>query len=358
MDASIVYFPSAVAIGALHALEPGHAKTLTAAYLIGTKGTRRDAVLLGLSVAFTHSIVVIALAVAAVMLGRGAFADSAARYLAIGSGVIVILLGTWLLAKRLRVMRRSARREGHSHDHPHAHAPDPQPVSGFIAAGIVEISDTPAGERMRLTLRERVENLSARVVIERASGRLEVLPLNRQDDGGLVWLSDVAPEEPHEFKATVALSVGERREALPFEVHEPIGHVHGHDHDHMSDDEHAASHAATLPEYVGKGERPSIWQVVAFGAAGGMIPCPAAVSVMLLSVSIARTGNGLLLVAGFSLGLALTLVGIGLAVVMGLSKLSGTGKLSWLSKQAPVISASLVILSGAAGLLVAIFHGH
>ena len=37
MDVSTVYFPSAIALGALHALEPGHAKTLTAAYLIGTK---------------------------------------------------------------------------------------------------------------------------------------------------------------------------------------------------------------------------------------------------------------------------------------------------------------------------------
>ena len=46
MDTSILYFPTAVGLGALHALEPGHAKTLTAAYLIGTKGTKRDAVLL------------------------------------------------------------------------------------------------------------------------------------------------------------------------------------------------------------------------------------------------------------------------------------------------------------------------
>lgn len=55
-----LYFPTALALGALHALEPGHAKTLTAAYLIGIKGTKRDAFLLGLSVASTHSVVVVA----------------------------------------------------------------------------------------------------------------------------------------------------------------------------------------------------------------------------------------------------------------------------------------------------------
>ena len=69
MDLSIVYFPTAVALGALPALEPGHAKTLTAAYLIGTKGTKRDATILGLSVATTHSLVVVGLSVAAVLLG-------------------------------------------------------------------------------------------------------------------------------------------------------------------------------------------------------------------------------------------------------------------------------------------------
>jgi nickel/cobalt transporter (NicO) family protein len=93
---------------------------------------------------------------------------------------------------------------------------------------------------------------------------------------------------------------------------------------------------------------------MAFGGAGGLIPCPAAVTVMLLSFSVSKTASGLFLVVGFSLGLALTLVSVGLAVVMGLSKLAGTGRLSWLSKQAPVISASLVILSGAIGLALAV----
>jgi len=46
-----MYLPTALSLGALHALEPGHAKTLTAAYLIGIKGTKQDAFFLGLSVA-------------------------------------------------------------------------------------------------------------------------------------------------------------------------------------------------------------------------------------------------------------------------------------------------------------------
>ncbi len=357
MDVSTVYFPSAVALGALHALEPGHAKTLTAAYLIGTKGTKADAVLLGLSVAITHSIVVIGLSVGAVMLGREAFTDEAGRWLAVGSGAIVVILGLWLLRKRIRVMRRAARVGAHSPDHGHSHAPDPQPVKGRMTSGIVEIIQTPAGERLRLTLDAAVSCLSVRVEIMRGAGQTEILSLSPQNQANLIWLSNAPPDEPHEFKAKVLLTVAAETEALPFEIHEPDHDKH-HDHDHMSDDEHARAHAATLPAYVAKGERPGPWQVIAFGGAGGLIPCPAAVTVMLLSLSAAKTGNGLFLVIGFSTGLAITLVGVGLAVVMGLSKLAGTGRLSWLSKQAPIISASLVVLSGVIGLTVALVKGH
>ncbi len=107
MDLSLVFFPSAVLIGALHALEPGHAKTLTAAYLIGTKGTKRDAIILGIAVATTHSFVVIGLSVTAIFLGQEALTSRAESYLAIGSSVAVIVLGGWLFLKRLPGLLRA-----------------------------------------------------------------------------------------------------------------------------------------------------------------------------------------------------------------------------------------------------------
>lgn len=251
---SWLYFPTALALGALHALEPGHAKTLTAAYLIGIKGTKRDAFLLGLSVAFTHSIVVVAISVGALWLGRETFTQDVSHWLQIGSGVIVIILGFWMLVRRLRQMNLAHHHHHHGdHDHDHSHS--------------------------------------------------------------------------HE-------------------------HNH-HDHSHLSDDEHARAHAATLPEYAKNGERPTLLQILTFGAAGGMIPCPASITVMLLALSIGKFASGLLAVAGFSIGLAITLVGIGLIVVAGLSKLHGSGRLHWISSRSPVISASVVILSGMAALLFA-----
>ena len=65
MGVNLIYYLSATLLGGFHALEPGHGKTVVAAYLIGTKGRKIDAVLLGLVVTLTHTFSVILLAIAA-----------------------------------------------------------------------------------------------------------------------------------------------------------------------------------------------------------------------------------------------------------------------------------------------------
>lgn len=270
-----VYFPTALMLGALHALEPGHAKTLTAAYLIGIKGTKRDAILLGVAVALTHSIVVIGISAGALWIGEESFTGNVTRWLQIGSGVLVILLGCWLMFRRIHHMRRSSAR------------PKPTDAISFTF--------------------QKVEQSKPNAFVHR--------PHSHHDD-----------------------------------LHNE-GHDHDHDHDSMCDDEHARAHAATIPEYAKRGERPTLGQILMFGAAGGMIPCPASITVMLLALSVGKFGFGMLAVAGFSLGLAITLVGIGLAVVLGISRLQGISRFAWVSKQAPVLSAGVVILSGIAALL-------
>ncbi len=231
---SLVYLPLAVGLGALHALEPGHSKTLMAAYLIGTKGTKRDAIALGLSAAATHSIIVIALAVTALWLGREAFTESVSHYLQIGSGSLVILLGLWMIWSR-----RSSLFAHHAHHH---HAPDPIEIAGPLATGKLEIIETPAGERLQLKTLAAVENLQATVVITR-EGRFETIPLQQTDDPTL-FISDVAPEEPHTFDAILTLQVGDRREANPFTMQEPAEHGH----EHLSEDAHARATPPLCPQ--------------------------------------------------------------------------------------------------------------
>ncbi len=342
-----VYFPSALALGALHALEPGHAKTLTAAYLIGIKGTKRDALLLGLSVAATHSIVVIGISVAALWVGRETFTQDVSHWLQIGSGTIVVCLGSWMLFRRLRKLHAS----NHHRDHHHG-APEPIRIVNPLTEGTLEIIATPSGERMKYVSQNPPRDLKLRVIINHPEG-LEVLELIRNTESADEFLSQVAPNEPHAFTAEFEVTYRDQREVIPFSMSEPHDHSHAHDHAHMGDDEHARAHAATIPEYAKKGERPTLSQILAFGAAGGMIPCPASITVMLLALSIGKFASGLLAVAGFSIGLAITLVGIGLIVVAGISKIQGTGRFHWVTKQAPILSAAVVILSGLGALLFA-----
>ena len=340
---SLLYLPTAIGLGALHALEPGHSKTLMAAYLIGTKGTRRDALLLGLSAAATHSLIVIALAVTALWLGREVFTEQVSHWLQVGSGVIVILLGLWMLWQR---WPRAKPAQAHHHG-----APDPVTITSNLATGVLSIIDTPNGERMRFVASQTQPGCTVGVHITRAGGLLEKLSLAPDAGQPGQFTSLTVPAEPHEFSAEVILALAEREERHPFAMSEPEGHHH--DHDDLDDDAHARAHAAAMPEYVKQGGRPSALQVVAFGAAGGMIPCPASITVMLLALSIGQAALGVVAVLCFSLGLAVTLVGIGMVVVAGISQIAKTGRFSAIAKKAPLVSACLVIATGIAALAFA-----
>lgn len=336
---SLAYIPVAIGLGALHALEPGHAKTMTAAYLIGIHGRWTDAVMLGAAAALTHSLVVIGIAVAALLVGRQAFAGEAIWWLQIGSGAIVVLLGSWMLWRRLRASR-------HSHSHHHDAVPIVATSNGHHCEVLV------AGEfpQERMYLRFAVPPaLPVTVGIARPGGAVERLTFIADPADPRHLISVEVPQEPHVFSAAIELADGGR---LAFAMTEP------EEHEHLDDVAHAKAHAEQMPAYVGSGLRPSWWQVVAFGAAGGLVPCPASISVMLLALSVGSTASGLVLVFGFSLGLAIALVGVGLVVVAGLSRLGGTGRFSAVPRHAPAISAGVVVASGVAAILVGLFGGH
>ena len=118
--------------------------------------------------------------------------------------------------------RAAAAQGGHG---PH-HAPEPFRFDSQLAAGALQIVDTPDGERMRLVLQQNVPGLRASVSISRASGTVQFLPLERGQDLAGVMESVNAPAEPHEFHAILRLAVGDKHEQLPFEMFEPEGHAH------------------------------------------------------------------------------------------------------------------------------------
>jgi len=112
-------------------------------------------------------------------------------------------------------------------------------------------------------------------------------------------------------------------------------HHHGHHHGHHS-------HLAPPAE--------ATWQqLVALGISGGLVPCPAALVLLLGMVGLGQTARGLLLVTGFSLGLAVTLVGMGVLLIYA-KKLSYRlpARNRFLQEQLPVASAAVVALVGVA----------
>lgn len=105
------------------------------------------------------------------------------------------------------------------------HAPEPFEVSCALAEGLLEIVDTPEGERMRLQVDRRVEGLEATVTIDRPGRKVETLALCALP-GGRTFQSTRAPAEPHEFSAQLHLGASGEREILPFHMSEPKGHRH------------------------------------------------------------------------------------------------------------------------------------
>ena len=115
----IAALAGAFAVGALHALEPGHGKTVVAAYLVGNRGKVTDALTLGAVVTITHTSSVFLLAAASVLAAAYFARDQVQYWLGIVSGLLVLAVGLGLFALRLRGQAKPTAAEGRSHPHPH-----------------------------------------------------------------------------------------------------------------------------------------------------------------------------------------------------------------------------------------------
>jgi nickel/cobalt exporter len=114
----------AVFWGAAHALSPGHGKSIIAAYLVGSRGTARHAVLLGLTVTVTHTIGVFALGLVTLALSAFLVPEQLYPWLNFVSALLVVGVGVGVLRWRLRDWRHArahARGSYHAHDH-HGHS--------------------------------------------------------------------------------------------------------------------------------------------------------------------------------------------------------------------------------------------
>lgn len=141
----------AFGFGALHALGPGHGKTITAVYLVGQEARARQAAAVGAAVALMHTASVLVLGLVVFVTARSFPADRVYPWLTFGTGLVALALGGGLLVTRVRARRRGVERShGHAHPHhPHVHGHDPHsdldhgPISGrglvalAVAGGIL-----------------------------------------------------------------------------------------------------------------------------------------------------------------------------------------------------------------------------
>jgi nickel/cobalt exporter len=232
----------AVGLGAFHALEPGHGKTLVAAYLVGSRGTIKHAFLLGVIVTAAHTAGVYLLGAVTLYASQYIVPERLYPWLGVVSGVMIAGLGLVLL------VRRYLGKDGLSSHHHHHHA-----------------------------------------------------------------------DHSHGL-----------------DHHHHSHHYHSHDHDHTHN-HHDLNRQVSLRE------------LLTLGISGGIVPCPAALVVLLSAVSMQRIGFGLLLIVAFSVGLAAVLITIGLLMVYArqfMSRFQVNSRLTtrWL----PLTSSAFILVFGIA----------
>lgn len=240
------FIPSAILLGILHGLEPGHSKTMMAAFIIAIKGTVKQAVMLGLAATLSHTAIVWLIALGGMYLSRAFTAQSVEPWLQLISAIIILSTACWMFWRTWR------------------------------------------GEQQ--------------------------------------WLAG--------------------------------NHHHNHDHDHHGhihpegatskayQDAHERAHAADIQRRF-DGQTVTNGQILLFGLTGGLIPCPAAITVLLICIQLKAFTLGATMVLSFSLGLALTLVTVGVGAAISVQQAAKRWSgFSTLARRAPYFSSILIGLVG------------
>lgn len=343
-----LFIPTAILLGALHGLEPGHSKTMMAAFIIAIRGTVAQAVLLGLSAAISHSLIIWVLAALALHFGSQWNAETVEPYLQIGSAVCILALAAWMFFRTRRDLREAAHHhDGHHHDHGHAH--DHAHSELFVldtGHGKIELSvfedGVPPVFRLRAPAGEKLP-AAADVTIEtkRPDGARQTFTFVSKGD--FLESRDEIPE-PHEFDALLTLGHGGHSHACSAEFREADHHHHAGEEAPGFEDAHERAHAMDIEKRFA-GRTVTTPQIILFGITGGLMPCPAAFTVLLVCLQLKRATLGFALVASFSFGLALTMVVVGalaaLSVQHAQKRFSGFGEAM---RRAPYVSCALLVV--------------
>lgn len=289
----------AVLLGAAHALTPGHGKTIVGAYLVGSHGRIRDAVYLGFIVTFTHTSTVILLGIGALVASKYVVQQQLFHYLGFLSGLLVFLFGAGLFLARWRKTGEPAHAHAHPHEHSHSEAVGGEP---------------------------HVHHEHPHTHAALAGG--DLVHAHAHTHLGHGHEGNVEHVHSHGADATHVHTHGEQPHTHAGElVHSHGGHVHSH----------------KIPE------RMSLKGLAMLGIAGGIVPCPDAIVVLLIAIAMHRIGFGLAIIGAFSVGLAAVLIAIGILMVTArpaLERISGGSGSRFAQVWLPIGSAAIVTLLG------------
>jgi nickel/cobalt exporter len=358
-----LFIPSAILLGVLHGLEPGHSKTMMAAFIIAIRGTVGQAVLLGLSAAISHSLLIWLLAASALHYGNKWNAETIEPYLQIGSAVAIYALALWMFVRTRRTLHEAhAHHHHHHHDHGHEHGPaghhhhdhgghEHGPGESFILEtgnGAMELrifeEGVPPVFQVRVPSGARLPQASS-VSIEtvRPDGDRRTYQFVMKE--GFLESSEAIPE-PHEFDALLTVEHAGHRHTCRAEFREGT-HLHETYEGPGSpeyQDAHEREHAEQLMRRF-EGRAVSTPQIMLFGITGGLMPCPAAFSILLVCLQLKRVALGFVMVGAFSFGLALTMVATGTLAALSVhhaeKHFRGFGEFA---RRAPYISCVLLVV--------------
>lgn len=337
------YIPSAILLGALHGLEPGHSKTMMAAFIIAIRGTILQAVLLGLCAAFSHSLIIWLLAAAALHYGSQFNAESTEPYFQLASAAVILGLAAWMAWRTYRDVKAEA---GHGHHgHGHEHPEDGiwvQTGHESVKIEIFEKGMPPVfrlGFYQREALVEPPEPSSVKLETLRADGSIhEYVFLEKEG----VLESTAQVPEPHEFSVTLNLLHGDHSHSYSVEFTEAHGHSHGETAEFQ--DAHELAHATGIEKRFAN-RTVTNGQIALFGLTGGLLPCPAAFTIVLVCMQLKKFALGIFMVLSFSAGLAFTLVATGALAAWSLrhaeKRFGGFGKVA---RKLPYLSSAILAL--------------
>ncbi|AGA85519.1 MULTISPECIES: nickel/cobalt efflux protein RcnA [Stutzerimonas stutzeri subgroup] len=341
-----LYFPSAILLGALHGLEPGHSKTMMAAFIVAIRGTVKQAILLGLAATISHTAVVWLVAMGGMYLGQNLNAETTEPYFQLASAAIIITIALWMLWRTWRGEQMWRFEEGdHAHDHHHDETRRIDTGHGRIELSIFE-EGVPPRWRLRTLSGHSWPAEDVSLSTTRPDGTAQLF---RFVQCGEYLESESEIPEPHQFTARLSLGHVGHSHDYDLDFHE---HDHGHDHSDLQglelsvegyQDAHERAHANDIRNRFNN-RNVTTGQIILFGLTGGLIPCPAAITVLLLCLQVKEVALGAVLVLCFSVGLALTLVSVGAAAAVGARQASN--RWPWLgavARRAPYLSSVLII---------------